>query len=380
MLIIWRYLLQQYLQVLTLSTIAFVAILLTTRFDEIAHFAALGAAGSLIIWFIISQIPYILPIVIPISSLISSLLLIQRLSHTHELTALRACGWAIRDILYPLLMAAAFLSLLNFYIVSESATNSHLKASLLKKELRSINPLLLLHNKHLMRIKGAYFHALGNSRVGEFANDALFAIPNKRSNRIQLMIAKSLQAEPELFIGEGVTMMTTLPVELGENFDHLVVENLEKTLTPIQDFSQVFQKNIFTLSNDHLRFSLLLHRIKEQKHLLAQTTLLPEERKLIQKQQNRSYAEIIRRLSLALAVFTFTYMGTSFGMSISRNHSNKGVLCVIVLAAFYLIAYFTAKGMEQYLLTASLLYLLPHVCILGISAIVLYRVTRGIES
>ncbi|CCB87323.1 LptF/LptG family permease [Parachlamydia acanthamoebae] len=379
MLLIWRYLLLQYFQVLSLSTVAFVAILLTTRFDEIAHFAALGAAGSHIIWFIVSQIPYILPIVIPISSLIASLLLIQRLSQTHELTALRASGWAIRDILYPILIAAAFIALLNFYIVSELATNSHLQASLLKKELRSINPLLLLNNKHLMRVKGAYFHAMGNSRVGEFAKNALFAMPSKQNNRIQLMIAKSLHADSVLFIGNSVTNMTTLPVENGESFDHFVVENLEKTMTPIQDFSLIFQRNVFSLSNDHLKLSLLIYRMKEQALHLRQPDLLREEMKQLQKQQNRSYAEIIRRFSLAIAVFSFTLMGCAFGMNISRHRSNKGVVFVIALAVFYLISYFTAKGIEHHLFSATLLYLIPHLLILGISSFILYRVSRGIE-
>lgn len=376
MLLIWRYLLNQYFQVLTLSVVAFVVILLTTRFDEIAHFSALGAASSHIFWFIVFQIPYILPIVIPISSLISALLLIQSLSKTHELTALRACGWSIRDILFPILISAAFLSVLNFYIVSEAATHSHLHASLLKKELRSINPLLLLHNKHLMRIKGAYFHALGNSRVGEFANDALFAIPNRQSHRIQLMIAKSLRADPDVFSGSDVTIMSTLPVENGENFDHLIVENLEKSLTPIQDFSQVFQRNIFSLSNDHLKLALLIQRMKEHQAMPIGT---PEENKLWNKQKNRMISEIIRRTSVALAVFTFTFMGAAFGMSISRNRSNKGAICVIALAAFYLVAYFTAKGNESYLLFAGLLYLVPHLIIMSASSIVLYRASRGIE-
>ncbi|MBS4167504.1 LptF/LptG family permease [Parachlamydia sp. AcF125] len=379
MLLIWRYLLSQYFQILSLSTVAFVAILLTTRFDEIAHFAALGAASSPIIWFVISQIPYILPIVIPISSLIAALLLIQRLSQTHELTALRASGWAIRDIFYPLLMAAAFLTLLNFYIVSELATNSHLQANLLKKELRSINPLLLLNNKHLMRVKGAYFHALGDSRVGEFAKNALFAVPSKQSNRIRLMIAKSLHADSAFFIGNHVTNIATLPVENGESFDHFMVENIEKTTTPVQDFSLIFQRNVFSLSNDHLKLALLIYRMKEQSELLKQPNLLEDEIKQIKKLQNRSYAEIIRRFSVATAVFTFTLMGCAFGMNISRHHSNKGVVFVIALAAFYLISYFTAKGLEHHLFSATLLYLLPHSLIVTISGFILYRASRGIE-
>src|SRR5262249_35116763 len=101
--ILWRYLLGHYLKVLVLCVLAFVAILLATRLDEIAHFATLGPEGMVILSFPLHQIPYILPIAIPISCLISAMLLIQRLSHTHEMTAIRASGLSLRMILCPIL-------------------------------------------------------------------------------------------------------------------------------------------------------------------------------------------------------------------------------------------------------------------------------------
>jgi lipopolysaccharide export system permease protein len=164
--ILWRYLLVHYFKVLFFCTIAFIIILFTMRLDEIAHFITLGASGLYLLLFTLYQIPYILPIAIPISSLISTILLIQRLSKDHELTALRASAIAIRSILAPILLAAAFLSVLNFYIVSEIATSSHLASGVLKTELRSINPLLILNNKHLMHSKGYHFDILGSSQQG----------------------------------------------------------------------------------------------------------------------------------------------------------------------------------------------------------------------
>lgn len=96
--IVWRYLLSHYLKVLVLCVTAFIAVLLTTRLDEIAHFASMGPEGFYIILYTLYQIPYILPIAIPISCLISSILLIQRLSRSHELTALRASGMGLKTI------------------------------------------------------------------------------------------------------------------------------------------------------------------------------------------------------------------------------------------------------------------------------------------
>ena len=89
--VIWRLLLSQYLKVLVLSIVAIICVLMTTRLDELAQFAVLGASTPHIWLFILYQIPYILPIALLLSALLSGLLLMQRLSGHNELIALRAC-------------------------------------------------------------------------------------------------------------------------------------------------------------------------------------------------------------------------------------------------------------------------------------------------
>jgi len=208
--ILWRYLLGQYFNVLILCTLSFIVILLTTRLEDIVRFATLGANGLAIFWFALYQIPYILPLALPISCLISAILLVQRLSSTYEITALRSSGISLFNVILPLLMAAAPLSIVNFYIVSEMATDSHLKTGLIKSELRSVNPLLLLQNKHLMRMKGIYFDILGTSKMGDSASDCILAMPNKSNNRLNLMLSKLMKVTPDQFICENVTLVTSL--------------------------------------------------------------------------------------------------------------------------------------------------------------------------
>lgn len=381
--IIWRFLLVQYLKVVVLCVAAFVSVLLTMRLEDIARFVALDPSLPIVFLFILYQIPYILPIAVPIACLISSLILVQRLSKTHELTALRACGFSLKDCIFPLLLAGTLLSVANFYIVSELSTMSHFATGLWKSELRSLNPLLLLHNKHLMRTKGAYFDTLGHSRLGETAEDAVMAVPNKRNRRISLLLARELSPFEDAFLGRGMALVTTQESDDTEGFDELAIENIAESTTSAQEFGRLIQQKVWKINNDHLQLPQLLSRLDEEKSRLvdAEAAEMPSSAlKSIKKQVNACYAEILRRISVAAAPLTFTLMGTAFGLSISRGRSNKGTIFVIALASLYLIAYFAANSVEEYLAISAAFYLVPHVVIAASSLAVLRRISRGIEA
>lgn len=379
--ILWRYLLGHYLKVLTLCLLSFIAILLTTRLDEIAHFATMGPEAKLILAFILHQIPYILPIALPISCLISSLLLVQRLSQTHELTALRAAGLSLRNIICPILLAAVFLGLCNFYVISELSTKSHLTTGKLKNELRSLNPLLLLHNKHILKLKGIFFHALGATRMGEQASDVVVALPNKNNKSIHLLLAKQLVATSSDFVGKGVTLITSVNREDSGALsprqypEFLFTENIAEAFTTSHDFSQLIYKKVWSLNNDHLRLPLLLVRLADQQQNLPQEE--GEALKQLKKEINRGFSEILRRISVAAAVVTFTLMGIAFGMSVSRIKSQWNLIIVLALTALYLASFFSGKNFDHFILTAALCYLIPHALIIALSLWKLKRITAG---
>lgn len=376
--LLWRYFITHFLNVTGACVLAFIAILLTMRLDEIAHFAALGAPVSTILLFVFYQIPYILPIALPLSCLISSLILMQRISMTQELTALRASGFSLKNLVAPILITAAFLALLNFWVISEIATQTHLQSNLLKSELRSINPLLLLHNKHLMRLKGLYFETLGPSHVGESASDAILAMPNNTNQRLNIMLAKNLIATSTSFIGKEVTLLTTTPHDSQEEFDDLLIEHMKDSSTQVEDFSKILQKKVWKINNDYLTLPLLLVRLEEQKKVFSKLTE-KSELKALKQQINQSLSEITKRLSISFAVISMTLMGTAFGINISRRSSRRNLGFVILLTLFYLISFFVAKGADENFILAAILYLVPLVLIAAISCAVLRRVSKGKE-
>jgi lipopolysaccharide export system permease protein len=81
-----------------------------------------------------------------------------------------------------------------------------------------------------------------------------------------------------------------------------------------------------------------------------------------------------------LAAVTFTLMGASFGISINRRHSIKGIVYVIALAAFFLVAYYVAKAVDHSLMISPVFYLIPHLVMIGLSMRMLNRISQGIET
>ncbi len=350
-----RYLLTHYLKVLILSLTSFVAILLVSRLEEIAHFASLGAPLSYLALFTLYQIPYFLPIAIPISCLISSMILFQRLSHTHELTALRAGGFSIKQIIGPILIAAAFISLGTFYIASELATTSHLATRKMAYDLTSKNPLLLLQSAKIAQLKGSYVQ-MDPIHNGRSAKDLLIAMQNQE--RLNLCLAKRVDMENGELKGQEVSVIS--------GADNLVIENQALLTSEASKFAHLLRKKGWKISNDHLKFSLL--RVREK--------ALREEGggKLA-----KCHTEFVRRAALGLAAFTFTLAGIAFGMEISRGSSKRGIFLVLSLTGLTLLAFFVGSEFDHLFWIASVLLLLPHLLIILASLWTLSRIRRGIE-
>jgi lipopolysaccharide export system permease protein len=379
---VWRFLLAQYVKVLVLCVVSFIAILLTTRMDEIAQFAALGASSPYVFRFIMYQVQYILPIALPISALISTVILMQRLSGTYELTALRACGYSLAHVATPLLLMAVFLSIGNLYIISELSTHSHLMKRVLKREIKALNPLILLQNEKLTRLKGIYAHSEGGLKTGEDANNLLVASYNPRSKNLDLVLAKHLMSSSEALVGDQITLVSTLK-EGDSGYDRMLIENAAYVTLPTLDLSQLMGRAAWSPKDDYLKMSLLLMRGSQYRkdiRTAKKAGLSSNDLRKLKKQLSAVDSEIVRRASLALSIFTFTLMGIAFGMHLTPRQVQKGLFWIIGLATMFLICYFTAKGLHSNAPAAITLYLAPHVLIIALCCRALQHVSQGREA
>ncbi|MBY0529355.1 MAG: LptF/LptG family permease [Rhabdochlamydiaceae bacterium] len=365
--ILWRYLLRSFFQVFLLCVSSFIAVLVVLRFQEIARFASSGAPLLKVFSFTLLQIPYILPIAIPVSCLIASILLFQRLSHTHELTALRTCGLGLKPIIFPMLYAGCLMGLIALTISCEIAPRCRSLSKWLIYETASQNPLFLLQKESLVKLKNAYYD-MKVLESGKYAEDVLIAVKNSTNQRLALLIAKELSLKGELLKGEQVALISSVDPKKALGFDHLVIENQAIMDTEAANLSQFTQSTDWNSSYEY----------QPMRMILARENLSKKHSKLFSLSRS-AQLELSRRISIAIAAFTFTLIGTAFGMQISRNRSRKGILWAIALAAFYMVCFVAAKSMRHNPLLASMIYLLPHPMIILLCLRSLKSIQEGVE-
>lgn len=343
--IFWKYLLSQYFKVLTLTLLSFVAILVISQLTEIAELASFGSNLPLVLLFVFLQIPYLLPLAVPISALVSSMILMRNISLSYELTALRASGFSMRAVLAPLIVAGAILSLTNFYIGSELATSAHLKCRKMINQISSQNPLILLRNAEIAKLKTAYVQMDMKSH-GVEAKDLLIAIPGKTGG-FNLALAKKVSIKGQDLLLQNATVISSFPSKSDFSFDHLMIENQDHAKSKAPEFAELLKKKKWKISNDHLKFSLLFAKMKTSC------------KGFFEKNTQKCLSEMARRFWLGLAPLTFTLLGASFGIESVRSQTKKNVIAVTLIASSLLISFFIAKELDALFLIAVAIFFIP---------------------
>lgn len=362
---LWCYLTKSYLRILTLSLCAFVGVLIVMRLQEIARFATSGASLTKVLLFAALQIPYILPLAMPISCLIATFLLFQRLSSSHELTALRSCGIGIGTLKTPLIYLATCVSLLNFTIASEIGPHCRALSKELIVEVVKANPLFLLQRDSLIKLKNAYYH-IGNLKGNSCAKDILLATRNGSNDTMTLIVAKELNVKNSLLIGDQVAFISSIEAHnTTPGFDHLMIENQTHMETPSEPLTDFLQLVGWETHINYLRLhDLLAYSAAKGKPLLANSSVL---------------YEIARRFSIGLAPLTLTLLGLAYGIHIGRRPSKKGLMITAALTALFLSAFIAAKSFEDLIIPAMTIFLIPHLLIITVAMRKIRSIDRGIE-
>ena len=358
--VLWKYILYGYLRVFSLSVCTFISVLLVSRFKDIARFAALSSDWGKTALFTLYQIPHILPIAVPISALIAAILLFQRLSRTFELTALRASGVSLFSLLSPVILASCFLSLFNFSFCADLAPFCRRESKTLLYRETSVNPLLLLQRQHLVKLKHAYMN-MEVKEEGRVAEDFLLIAHNESNQRLNFLSASQLKVEGDALLGNSVAIISHLQSDVPENFDPLVIENQTSMATSAPVISAALKKNRPPLDANALNLKMLRIRADEGG-----------------KKGNAAHVEVLRRITLSIAVFSFTLLGCAFGMEQGRVPTKKGVITALSFTLTVLVSYLLGKELKEMPLIATIAFLLPHPVIWLASGIQLQRVSKGV--
>ncbi|MGD2168635.1 MAG: LptF/LptG family permease [Chlamydiota bacterium] len=333
--IFWRHLLKKYFKVLFLCVSTFILILLLTRIKEIARFSALSPSHLHTLKFTLLQIPHILPFAVPISCFLSIYLLFDSLSQSCELIAYRSCGIGLKKLMAPVLLMGVLLSSINFFISAELSPLARLKSRELLIEKTSINPIQLLKRQHLLKIKDSFINFNSNDPL--FLENLILLLRNK--DQIALLTAKEVYLKDKELIGLNASLLS-FNANSPKTLQHTILENYGTVKSSAKDISHLMKKSKWNINPSALPLKIMKMQSRQSSKLKTMYLF-----------------ELIRRISLALSVFTFSYVGVVMGINITRSNNKKRIFTAFVLLSFIFVGFLSAKGFKNtpYLFTTYLL-------------------------
>lgn len=332
--ILSRYLAADFLVIALMTVFVFTFVMCIGVVIRAIDYASMGVSGGFIGKLFLYNIPYMLSFTIPMGVLTGVLLLFGRLSFDGELTAMKACGLNLWQVVSPVVILAGAASLLCVYINAQVAPMcKHLSRQLLvevgvQEPMKFIEPgrlirefpglLLVVGDRDGNRVEDIVVYELGEDNQ---------PIRNVRASYGDIEVDEEARAMLidlyEVFIdqrdggGEGAGKSHYINAEFY----------------PVRlDYSRFDNKRSTKKPSDMTLRELMTHIADIR---LAYPGVADEE--VLTKARTRMVIEVNKRMALSMSCFGFALLGVPLGMRSRRKESSVGIgVALLLVFAFYL--------------------------------------------
>lgn len=328
-----RYLTQDYLVIFGMTVLVFTFVMCLGAVIKAIDLGARGISGLLILKVFSYNIPYMMMFSIPISVLTGVLLLFGRLSFDGELTAMKACGLSIWQIISPVVLVSLAMSLVCIIITSSIAPKCRHAVRTALVEIGVDDPISLLEAGRFVRDFPGLMIYIG-SRSGNQVSDVV-VYEMGRDGPLRNVRAKSgeLRTAPE----EKALYIDLYEVRIDQREkakpgEEPKTQYINAQHYPVKmDFSAMTQRKVRPKVSDMTMSDLIL----AVRDVQGRFPELDEED--LQRQRMSLVVEANKRLALSLSCFAFTLLGIPLGMRSKRKESSVGVgISLLLVFVFYL--------------------------------------------
>jgi len=306
-----------------------------------------GISPMLIVRFFFQNIPYILSFSMPISILFSALLLFGRLSMDNEISAMKACGMSLWRLVSPLIVLSVLLTGICLYINCEVAPNAKYANKKLLHSVGVDEPLKLLEEGRFIK---------------DFPNLMIY-VGRKDGNQVKDVVAyettdegrikRSVRAERGEIEADHINKILRVSLYDGnlESPDMEDPHDISKTtytpfkyikLDPI-DFNELLKDDKMRIKDSYMTIDQLIDRIRNVERDFPMLSTSDQAR-----HRSDLTVEANRRISTALACFTFMLIGIPLGVKSHRKETSAGMVISLVIVFFYYLFIVLAKALADY--------------------------------
>jgi lipopolysaccharide export system permease protein len=371
--ILHRYVLRQALVTLLVTVAVFSFVLLMGQvLKEVSRMMVNQRLGlEAVLWFLLLILPYVLSFSLPMAMLATSLLVFGRLSADNEITAMRASGVSLGQVIAPVVLLAAAMTGVCLYI------NTTL-APACKSRIRSFFVNQALDNPMSMLVEGAAIRA--------FPGYVVYVGRRVEQKRlVEDLVIYSLNDD-----GHVVSKITadrgTVSIDAASQKLLIDLENVEGDLRDPKDPTNVHKIRPGIRADRYpLEFDLsqLLRKSRQVKKRASDASVVELRQEIADLKQAGIYpgneiVEVHQRYALAAACLAFTFIAIPLGIKASRRETSVGMAISLGLAlVFYLVMIVASSLKNRPEAYPEAILWLPNLAFQLIGLWLIRRVSRG---
>jgi lipopolysaccharide export LptBFGC system permease protein LptF len=304
-----------------------------SRIIRILDFISQGVPVTSVLKFIAYIMPLVMANGIPVAILVSIMLIFGRMSADSEITAMRACGISILQIISPIIVIVFILTCICFYLRMEVVPTTTAEAKTFLKKVMVDKPLSIFvpgrpikYEQYMIQIDDKVGeNGVKNIQVFEMAEKGKKISRDISAPMGKITVDKDKQilniilnnAAIATYGDSGVPIRTfseelTFPIDYGKKFNEIRIA-----------------KGVDNLSFDELFGRAVLH-------------------KKLGKDNTQVEVEMNQRFALALAPIAFMLLGMPLAIRTSRRETSIGLFLSVILAGVYYSLVTIFKALDQY--------------------------------
>ncbi len=320
-----------FLMAMSLLTFGLLGAHLVKIFEYISKGIPISATGA----FILYTLPVIFTMAIPWAVLVSIMLVFGRLSADSEITAMRACGVSILQIIAPILIITMMLTGFCLFLQVDAGPRLLGEARSLVKEIGLNQPLALLDPGRPIEFEGTYIYI--DDRVGEneIRDIQIYRMDKERKKVLQDITATKGKVEVDQL--KQILTIHLYNCTIIANVDN---EAGQQTRTFSKEF--MFSINYGKELNEadigkrikYMNFKEIFAHIRLNSKRHINTTPLE--------------VELNQRIALALSPIAFVLLGLPMAIRTSRRETSIGLFLSVILMGVYFLSIIINDSLTNY--------------------------------
>ncbi|MBR2871900.1 MAG: LptF/LptG family permease [Lentisphaeria bacterium] len=330
---------------------------------KVLDLVAEGASAWAFIQFVFYILPIVLTFTVPWAVLVAVMLVFGRLSADSEITAMRACGISIMQIVSPIMLVTVLLTGICLYLQVELGPPLQKKARSLLKSAVMEQPQSLFEPGRQIDFQNTMIYINDKEPSGRLRGIDLYVLEG--GNDYSQHIAASYG---ELGVDEKKRQLTIKMYDCmidnkQPGSSGSVERFFSKEFAFTYDYGKAGNSEKVTVRPKYMRVSELLGRIRMTKELNRDTTELE--------------VELNQRIAFALSPIAFLLLGLPLAIRTSRRETSIGLFLSVILAGVFFLSIIMCESFSSYpKIYPQYLLWLPNIIFQVAGAIMTVKISR----